>query len=320
MHNRFRQPGKRLIARLSGRRTGRQGKGTGWRFLIPVLAFFYPVVALPAPSATVSVAPTDHPRYEQVRRLLTEELGGVARIRAWSSEIGPDELVVTLDRATLSEIRANRPEQPVLALFTQSHAIDAIIQNQERFSALYSDPPLLRQARLGRLIIPRATTVAILASPEEAGRYSELQAQLSDIGLESRVFVIPSRDELIRHLARALSYGDFLLGTPDPAVFNRQTVKPLLLTSYRSNRLVIGPSRAFVNAGAVASTFTSARNQVQEAGSMIRHWLNRHELASPRYPEHFDVTVNKQVARSMDLLVPPENELRKTLRRQEDGS
>lgn len=319
MHYRLRQAGKRLIARLRAPRTGRST--TGWGALLSALILIWPVTTLSEPSTAISVAPTDHPRYEQVRRLLARELSEAASVHAWSSsEASPDELVVTLDEATLSEIRANNPEQPVLSLFVQSPSIDAIIRNQDRFSALYSDPPLLRQARLGQLIIPRANTVAILASPEEAGGYGALREKLAEIGLASRVFVIPSQDELIRHLARALSYGDFILGTPDPDVFNRQTVKPLLLTSYRSNRLVIGPSRAFVNAGSVASTYTRARAQIQEAGSMIRHWLQDGELAAPRYPEHYSVAVNNQVARSMDLLVPPEDELRKTLRQQEDDS
>ncbi|MGM0450388.1 MAG: hypothetical protein ACQERE_06155 [Pseudomonadota bacterium] len=319
MHNRLRQAGKRLIARLAGRqRTGRGG--THGELLLAVLILMWPVTALPEPPTTVSIAPTDHPRYEQVKRLLTRELGDAAQVRAWSSDVDPNALVVTLNRATLSEIRANRPKQPVLSLFTGSRAIESIITDQDRFSALYPDPPLLRQARLGRLIIPRANAVAILASPEEAGRYSELRDQLREIGLESRVFVISSQDELIRHLARALSYGDFLLGTPDPRIFNRQTVKPLLLTSYRSNRLVVGPSRAFVNAGSVASTYTRVEDQIREAGSMIRHWLDHRELVSPRHPKDYSVAVNEQVARSMDLLVPPESELRKTLRRLEDDS
>ena len=319
MHNRLRQAGKRLIAVLTGQRTG--WSGTGWSLLLPALLLMCPATTLPDEARTpVYVAPLDHPRFEQVTRLLAEELGNAARIQPWSSDASPDDLIVTLDRATLSEIRANRPQQPVLSLFTQSQAIDAIIEDPDHFSALYSDPPLLRQARLGQLIIPRANAVAILVSPEEADRYSELRSQLADIGLESRVFVIPSQDELIRHLARALSYGDFLLGTPDPLIFNRQTVKPLLLTSYRSNRLVIGPSRAFVNAGAVASTYTSALDQIRQASAMIRHWLNQGELVSPRYPKHYDVAVNKQVARSMDLLVPPEDELRETLRKEEDDS
>ncbi len=317
MHNRIRRAGKGLIACLRGQRTGQSSPGWGV-LLATLLALVCPALALA--DTAVSVAPADHPRYEQVTRLLAQELSQGVEIRAWTPAADPDELVVTLDRATLSEIRANRPEQPVLSLFTQSRAIDAIIEEPGHFSALYSDPPLLRQARLGQLIIPRANAVAILASPEQAGGYRELRSRLADIGLESRVFVIPSQDELIRHLARALSYGDFLLGTPDPKIFNRQTVKPLLLTSYRSNRLVIGPSRAFVNAGAVASTYTSAQDQIREASTIIQHWLNQKELVSPRYPEHYDVAVNEQVARSMDLLVPPEDELRQTLQREEDDS
>ncbi len=309
MVNRIRQAGKRLIARQPRRR---QGHGSAWILSLAFVALLYPVTALPDSRQTVHIAPVDHPRFQQVQRLLNDEISDAA-FRAWSPGSGAGELVITLDRATLSEIRANAPEQPVLALFTPYRAIEAIIQNRERFSAVYSDPPLLRQARLGQLIIPRAGTVAILASPEQAGDYSELRSRLSAIGLDSRVFVIPSQDQLIRNLARALSFGDFLLGTPDPAVYNRETVKPLLLTSYRSNRLVIGPSRAFVDAGAVASTYSTPRTQILEAGELIRHWLDHGELRSPRYPEGFSVAVNEQVARSMDLLLPTEEKLRQIL-------
>lgn len=315
MFIRLGQAGIRLIVRLARRRTG---SGISRLRLVLPLILFWSAVALPQP--TIHVAPSDHARHEEVRRTLTRELGGMARIQPWSGEAGPEELVITLDRATLSEIRANSPEQPVLALFTPSHAVEEVVEDRRRFSAIYSDPPLVRQARLGQLIIPRAGTLAILASPEDASRYRDLRDELEAIGLESRVFVVPSQDELIRHLARALSYGDYLLGTPDSAIFNRQTVKPLLLTSYRSNRLVIGPSRAFVRAGAVASTYTSARDQIGAAVPLIRHWLAHDELEAARFPAEFDVAVNQQVARSMDLLVPSEKELRETLREQEDES
>lgn len=291
--------------------------GIGARGLLLALAVLLcPGAALPDSRHAVHIAPVDHPRFQQVQRLLEDEVPG-ASFHAWSPDSDAGDLVVTLDRATLSEIRANAPEQPVVALFTPSGAIESIIQNREHFSAIYPDPPLPRQARLGQLIIPRASTVAILASPERAGDYSELRDRLSAAGLESRVFVIPSQDQLIRNLARALSYGDFLLGTPDPAIYNRDTVKPLLLTSYRSNRLVIGPSRAFVDAGAVASTYSSARAQILEAGGLIRHWLEQGELREARYPEAFNVAINNQVARSMDLLVPREQELRRILEREE---
>ncbi|WP_143421393.1 ABC transporter substrate-binding protein [Halovibrio salipaludis] len=291
------------------------GIGIG-SLLLALAALLYPVAALPDSQQTVHIAPVDHPRFQQVQRLLSDEISG-AVLRGWSPGGDTGELVITLDKATLSEIRANAPEQPVLALFTSSGAIDSILPNRKHFSAIYSDPPLPRQARLGQLIIPRAGTVAILASPEQAGDYSELRSRLRATGLESRVFVIPSQDQLIRNLARALSYGDFLLGTPDRAIYNRETVKPLLLTSYRRNRLVIGPSRAFVDAGAVASTYTSARAQILEAGELIRHWLEHGELRDARYPEAFSVAVNDQVARSMDLLVPSEEELHRILERQE---
>lgn len=313
------QTGQCLLASLPVCRD--DGRSCGGYLCLAFVVLLFPQVAVAGSSSeTVYVAPSDHPRYKQVQRVLSEALDGV-NFRPWSSSASSGKLVITLNQATLSEIRANRPDQPVLALFVPSHAIQSIVQNRDRFSAIYADPPLFRQARLGQLLMPQAGTVAILASPQEAGRYTDFRARLNDeLGLESRLFVVPSKGQLIRHLSRALSYGDFLLGTPDPAVFNRQTLKPLLLTSYRSNRIVIGPTRAFVNAGAVASTYTSGRAQILEAGDMVRFWLEHGKLRRAHYPDQFDVTVNEQVVRSLDLLVPTEKELKRKLVRQGDGS
>lgn len=248
-----------------------------------------------------------------VRTRIESRFGDRISVAPYNRETDSDALVLALDASAVAEVRANNNDQPVVSLFSTSNELERIIDDWGQFSAIYSEPPLDRQARLGRLIVPRSQTVAILSSSERAGSYESLIASIELMGLEARVFVVSSSDTLIRDLNRALAYGDFLLGTPDSRIFNRNTVKPLLLTSYRRNRLVIGPSRPFVRAGAVASTYTPARNQVDEGLQLVEDWFDTGELPEPRYPDHFEVIVNEQVARSMNLPLPSEDELREFL-------
>ena len=97
-------------------------------------------------------------------------------------------------------------------------------------------------------------------------------------------------------------------------VYNRATIKHILLTTYRQGRVLIGPSRAYVRAGALASTYTPIDDFAREAATLIRHWLENGVWPAPRYPEHFNIVVNRQVARSLNILVPKTDILESQLR------
>ncbi|WP_208297025.1 ABC transporter substrate-binding protein [Halospina denitrificans] len=255
---------------------------------------------------------------ELIQSRVEARFGNRLDLAPYNQQTASDALVLTASADALAEVRANNPDQPVVSLFSTSGETKRIIDSAGRFSAIYSDPPLDRQLELGQLIIPRARTVAILSSREQADSFDQVIDSAERLGLEARVFVVSSPDTLIRDLTRALAYGDFVLGTPDSRIFNRNTVKPLLLTSYRRNRLVIGPTRPFVRAGSVASTYTPAEDQVDEGLQLVEAWFETGELPDPRYPDEFQVIINEQVARSMNLPLPGEESLRESLISRED--
>jgi|GEM_PF-300697 len=284
--------------------------------LMVAMLFLWLLPAHGAASPAFYLAESDNTSLNQlVRNRLQAELEDEARLHRYSGngDLPKDALVVTMGSSILQEVRANHPNNPVLALFVSEPDVAAINDQSPSLSAIYSNPPLVRQARLGQLIIPRATTVALLASPGQANGYEALVGELMAEGLEARVFVVSSESALIRTLGRALTFGDFLLGTPDDSIYNRSTIKHLLLTSYRQNRMLIGPGRAFVRAGSVASTFTPVTDQVDDAAGLIRGFFDTGQLAPPQYPSTFDIEVNRQVARSLDLPVPDTESLKQSL-------
>lgn len=298
-------------------KTGRLG-GL-WRFVIAavVACFMTPSVSAQDVSR-VYLAGGERTAQELVRSAIQARFDDQLSVAAYSDQTPEDALVITLGPGALSEVRANSPNQPVIALFVPSISIaDGDFEDDGRLTAVFNDPPPVRQARLGELIIPGAQQVAILASPNRASDYEGLMAALEAEGLSARVFVVPSSDQLIRTLSRALSYGDFILGTIDDEIYNRNTIKHLLLTSYRRNRLVIGPSRAYVQAGSVASTYASSQQQIEHGLSALATFRDTGELPDSDYPPDFRVSVNEQVARSMNIPVPSEDQLQDALQKRE---
>ena len=180
------------------------------------------------------------------------------------------------------------------------------LQAQQRFGAdvpphlslLWSDPPLDRQLRLTRLILPQAQRIGVLYDNHSEFLLKELR--LAAIGLS--LDVVDERWDNThdsRPLQDLLKNCDVLLGLDDPDLYNPKTAKNLLLSSYSRQLALIGPNAAFVKAGSLASTYSDQSDWLQ----VLDELLDRPPANWPRelYPQHFKVSSNPQVARSLGI-------------------
>lgn len=254
---------------------------------------------------------------EHFIRLLKAELGEGVTIQPFQpnrARSTPGIPVITLGPDAFSVVRQESNQSPILALLVdQSFIGDYTNRSDLNISAIFYDAPLLRQALVGRVILPHATRVAVLAQPDQASRYDKLFEDLKQYDLEGRVFVVGGKDNLISTLVRALNYGDFLLAAPDDRIYNPRTIKHILLTAYRRNRLVIGPSQGYVKAGALASTYTPLASIAENAASYLRQFDEQGSFPPASYPDSFAVEINRQVARSLNIPVPAAGELEEQL-------
>lgn len=252
-----------------------------------------------------SANPTFNLRFTE---LLQAQLGEDTRIRPFGSLAnfeGPPGPVITLGQEALNQVLEQGTHRPVLALLVGRSFLEGVSgKDSSAVSAIYYDPPLLRQALIGRVILPQASRMALLARPNETGRYDELIEQLDDYGIEARIFLVSGEDALIPALNRALGFGDFLLAAPDEAIYNARTIKHILLTTYRRNRLVIGPGHAFVRAGVLASSYVPLSDYTVATARYIREWERTGTLPAPSYPSEFSIEINRQVARSLNIPLP----------------
>jgi hypothetical protein len=165
-------------------------------------------------------------------------------------------------------------------------------------SLLWSDPPLDRQLRLTRLLLPQARRVGVLFDTHSEFLLKELHQAAQPLGLE----IVTERWDNTndsRPLQTLLKNSDVLLGLDDSDLYNPKTVKNLLLSSYAQQLALIGPNAAFVKAGSLASTYSDQSDWL----GILDELLDRPSSTWPRtlYPQHFKVLSNPQVARSLGI-------------------
>ncbi|NOR41719.1 MAG: hypothetical protein GQ572_00165, partial [Gammaproteobacteria bacterium] len=113
-----------------------------------------------------------------------------------------------------------------------------------------------------------------------------------------------------------LNHSDVLLALPDKNIYNSKSVKNILLTSYRHRKPVIAFSRNFVEAGALAAIYSSTEQIAQSASDLVGQYFKSGQRfkQSVNYPLAFDISINRQVFRALDLSIPDIDKLKQTLK------
>ena len=180
---------------------------------------------------------------------------------------------------------------------------------------LWSDPPVARQLYLIKRIFPHIHRVGVLYSTRSAELLTEAQpiAEKLNLSLHGRKASQSTSNHALQQL---LQHSDVILAVHDNEIYNSATIKTVLLTSYSQHTALIGPSTTFIQAGSLATSYSSASHWLDT----LVDWLevNPKHWPTDAYPHHFSVMTNPQVARSLGVDLPPVEQL--LLQLQQSGS
>lgn len=180
-------------------------------------------------------------------------------------------------------------------------------------AALLWGPPLAQQVRLARRVMPLAKQIGVLIRRQPDSE--ALQALVRDVEHMASamkadgVVVVPLLMESpisARAIAEAAERVDIFVASNDEVLFNRDTAKLILLTAYRHQRALIGPTPAFVTAGAVASMAAPKSALLSGLLNQVERWQKSGRLGSNSSVDHFRPVLNPQVARSLGLYLAPD--------------
>ncbi|MCB1770104.1 MAG: hypothetical protein KDJ31_10475 [Candidatus Competibacteraceae bacterium] len=250
---------------------------------------------------------------------LRRTLGDQAQIQVQSGETPAEDaatLLVAVGWPAAQRVLRRDPSIPVIATFFSQYSITADLTRYEPqrlapLTVLYLDQPVERYLRLIRAALPHATRVGVLYGPSSRKQSTALRAAAQRDRFTLKEVELTAQDNVVRVLDSLLAMIDVLLVLPDPEVSSDKNVYPLLLSSYRRGIPVIGFSKAYVHAGALAAVYSTPQQLGQQTATMIIHFLqsNPRHFPPPQPPVDFQISVNPSVARSLGLTMPDEQAL-----------
>ncbi|NMG75119.1 ABC transporter substrate-binding protein [Aromatoleum diolicum] len=216
--------------------------------------------------------------------------------------------VVIAVGAEAADLLAARSSVPILAVLISSQNLRALQMRHPRtkLGGIVLDQPLARHMRLIHATLPKATRVGVLLGPQSVAMRPALLDAGVKRGLTLNFEQIDDTDGLLPALERLLESSDVILAVPDPVAYSASTARPILLTTYRYRRPLIGYSQAYVTAGAIAAVYSAPADIARQ----VAEWLVgsqtpvRIELPTADTPRYFSVGVNQHVARSLMVPLP----------------
>ena len=218
---------------------------------------------------------------------------------------------------------AHLAKPTLYALLPIQHVPDNSVQPTQAChpDCIYSvlDQPLKRQLTLLRHALPDIRHIGVLYGAQNTKLIDPLRKYASAEKFDLLAVKHLQERTLLENLTPILERAQLLLALPEIDIYNRQTARSILLTTYRRGIPIFGYSEAYTRAGALLSLHSTpedfARHNAEILSGLIQGQKNQQRLI---YPKYFNVSVNQTVAKSLNISIDNGDSLTNWLRNNDD--
>jgi len=228
-----------------------------------------------------------------------------------SIDPGTQNLLVALGQSAVEAIKGfNAGANSINAYLTFEQYNNLEIDHQ---ATVLLDQPLHRYLAFCKLMLG-VESIGLIEASEAKLKPGEVKT-LDEFSLTVNRYQVNPANKLLPVLRDLLQHNDSLLMLPQQSIYNRNTVKGVLLTSYRSRKPVVSYSPAHVKSGAVASIFSSPVDIGRHLAILINKGLQNEPGtgATFQFARFYSITTNSRVAGALGINLPTEQNLRSKL-------
>jgi len=245
----------------------------------------------------------------------------VALQHALNTRLQDQDLIIGLGSKVtkaLLESNINKPTLSLLIPKSFSDALEKKYPNTPSLSMLLIDQPINRHFYLISEILGKHHKTGLMLGP-----YTQPSEKLfKQVAVESGQTLITSYVEQTGQLTSTLKSlskeADVLLALPDPGIYNKRTIRGILLSSYRYKLPIIGFSKAYVKAGAIAAIYSAPEQISIQATNISSLFFNTNKFDKKiYYPSDFSISLNHKVARSMNIKLPESSAITEQIKNSE---
>lgn len=276
------------------------------------------LIPLAAADLQITVIQNNDNRYfEQTNKNLDILLGETFKISVISTDaIGAEhqrlqvsDFIITLGIDAALKIAKKYDSKKIVSAYITLKQQHRYQDELDSHTIVLLDQPLSRYLAFTALILqPRS--IGIISSNKLTLNKKQTKV-LSELNFNLQQYEFQQQANPLTIVRQLLKNNDAHLLLPDDGVYNRNTLKGILLTSYRSRKPVISYSPSHVKAGALASIFSSPSDIGVQLASVVRRLTSQPSLVKPgiEFAKNFSITVNSRVAHALGINLPDETEL-----------
>ena len=239
------------------------------------------------------------------------------------------DLFVTIGQRALKETIKYSGTVPILASLVSDYGFRNSIKSINRpkvdlnIGAILIDQPLTRHLLFSQLVLPNSSRPGFIISSNNKNTIDSLGSLLDNNVYH--IGILNPGDNVISTLSRILVNADAIIALPDPIVFNLRTTRNILLSTYRKRIPVIGFSKSYAKAGALAAIYSTPEHIGKQTGEYIsriaKQFLSQNGsiFLTRTNAKYFSISINNRVARSLGLPTLNAASLEKELLRIEKG-
>ena len=221
----------------------------------------------------------------------------------------PQKIIVAVGSPSFQQAIQKAKRSPVIGALLPRFVYErALLQTTgtTTTSAVFLDQPEERQMAMLSLLPGPPVTVGFIRTANNVMSLSRLRSSAARYRLKIHEEVVSADYDLAAAVQNAAGQSDVILAAPDPVIFSPQTIAGILLSTYRARVPLAGFSPAYTRAGALVSLHSSIRQLAEQTAAMVRTVAAGGGLPAPQAPVEFEVSINRQVARSLGLELPAE--------------
>ncbi len=220
-------------------------------------------------------------------------------------KIHKQQLLIAIGSQTTKKLLEANIKTPILSALIPRHitkSLSSAHPEKKNWSSLLIDQPTDRQFHLITAVLGPHKNVGILLGPYTKDLDKALKKASIKTGHNVKIEEIESSDQLSTSLKALNNSTDVLLTLPDPTVYNKGTIRGILLLAYRNKLPIIGFSQAYVKAGAIAAIYSKPEQISEQLTIIIKSFfINKSFQQKKYYPDKYSVALNKNIARSLGI-------------------
>jgi putative ABC transport system substrate-binding protein len=223
------------------------------------------------------------------------------------------DIVISLGTSATQTVFEHKPLKPHIATLITKSAFNNLANKYyggivnalaAGISPIVLDQPFERKIALAKKLLPKANSLGLMmgsATKESIANYKKV---VLNNNMKAHTLIIDVDKNPIRQLDPIIKQSDLFIPIADTRLINVTTAKWILQLSYRYRVPVIGYSSNFVDAGALASVYSSAEGVAKQTLDLLDTVLSKGYIHTVHSPKYCTVKFNTNVAWYLNLTIP----------------